>query len=235
MVRIILVHGAWGVAGVWDALIPLLSAAGHEVSALTLPGHTGHATPPHTVGLMDYARAIADAIGDRPAILVGHSMGGMAITAAAQLVPEKVEKLIYLAAFLPKDGDSLLSLIKRQDLTIGNAVRPGAAVGTTVLDPDTAHTYLFHDASPEQRSLGLSQNGVQPNAPQTDRIEITSPAYADIPKAYILCDDDRTLTPALQAEMAHATPGVDIVTLEAGHYPQLTAPEKLAPVILDLI
>ncbi|MCV2882210.1 alpha/beta fold hydrolase [Actibacterium sp. XHP0104] len=235
MAKIILIHGAWGCADTWSDVAPLLRAAGHEVTALTLPGHKGDTTAPDTVGLADYARAISDAVGDGPAVLVGHSMGGMAISAAAELIPDRVTRLIYVAAFLPQDGDSLLSLIKRQALTIGNAVRKGPVAGTTVLDPDTAAGYLFQDATPDQRARGLSQLGVQPNAAQTDPASLSAGRFGAIPKGYVLCDGDQTILPPLQQAMATGTAGVDLRHLDAGHFPQLTAADDLAAMLLDMI
>ena len=98
----LLIHGAW----CWDDLIPELEALGHTARAIDLPSHGADKTPVAEVSLDSYARAIINAI-DTPVTLIGHSMAGYPITAAAELAPEKINKLIYLCAYVPKAGMTL--------------------------------------------------------------------------------------------------------------------------------
>ena len=109
MARFVLVHGAWHGAWCFDALARDLAAAGHEVDTFDLPGHGSDATPHDEVTLDTYAQRVAEVIGQdgEPVVLVGHSMGGIVVTQAAELVPERIARLVYLTAFLPKDGESL--------------------------------------------------------------------------------------------------------------------------------
>ena len=112
MARIVLVHGAFAGAWCWEPVLPGLRAAGHEVEAIDLPGSGGDETPVEEVSLDAYANRVCAVLADgRPAVLVGHSMGGMVITQAAARCPEHVAALVYLAAFLPADGQSLMELV----------------------------------------------------------------------------------------------------------------------------
>ncbi|MBK5934441.1 pimeloyl-ACP methyl ester carboxylesterase [Rhodovulum imhoffii] len=234
--RFILVHGAWGSSASWGGLPALLRAQGHSVRALDLPGHGEDRTPPETVTLADYARHVAGVLrAGPPAVLVGHSMGGMVISAAAETAPEHLERLVYLAAFLPKSGDSLMSLKQREGPTIAAAVRPGPVRGTTVLDPDTAAGFLFQDATPEQRASALSRLGPQPNAPQVERINLSANRFGQVPRHYILCENDQTVTPELQRAMATETPCETLHSLPTGHLPQLTAPQALADLLNRIV
>src|SRR5579864_185825 len=112
MANFILVHGAWQGAWVWDAVTAGLHLRGHQVRTLDLPGSGADRTVAADVTLESYARAIGDAVtaAGAPVTLVGHSMGGIAVSAAAELVAHSLERLVYLSAFLPCDGDSLVSL-----------------------------------------------------------------------------------------------------------------------------
>ncbi|ALG91952.1 MULTISPECIES: alpha/beta fold hydrolase [Actibacterium] len=236
MARLILVHGAWSCARSWGAVGPLLAARGHEVAVPDLPGHGADPTAPESVSLADYARAVAALLPEGPpAVLIGHSMAGMVISAVAEAMPERVAHLIYLAAFLPRDGDSLLSLKKREGPTIGAAVIPGPVKGTTRLAPELAADYLFHDATPAQRAEGLRHLGPQSNAAQTDPVHLTAARVGSVPKSYILCASDRTITPALQKTMATETACAAVHTLPTGHFPQLTAAPELAELLNRII
>ena len=149
----------------WGDVPRLLAARGHMVEAVDLPGHGQSGVPPEKVTLADYGSALAERLATgEPAVLVGHSMGGMAISAAAERVPGQVTRLVYLAAFLPRDGDSLLSLKRREPETIGAAVRRGPVRGTTVLDPALAAGCLFQDAPANLQTAALALPGPQPNA-----------------------------------------------------------------------
>ncbi|MEO8665850.1 MAG: alpha/beta fold hydrolase [Ignavibacteria bacterium] len=111
MKTIVLVHGSWMDASCWNKVIPLLEKAGNEVIALNLPGHGSDNTPTEKLTMQSYANAVVNAIGHRTGIiLVGHSMGGMVISLAAEQIPGKIKKLIYICARLPANGQSLLML-----------------------------------------------------------------------------------------------------------------------------
>lgn len=229
---ILLVHGAWGRAESWGSVPARLRAQGFRVNAIDLPGHGNDPTPPETVHLSDYAERVIDALQGRPpALVVGHSMGGMAITAAAEHAPERFRALVYLCAFLPRDGDSLLSLKKREEPTIGAAVEPGPLPGTTVLDPDRALPFLAQEADCETRATIRAGLGVQPNLPQTDTVRLSSNRAGMVPKIYVKCLRDRTITPQLQQAMATETRCERILTLNSGHLPQMTQPAGLTDLL----
>src|ERR1700761_6536862 len=111
MARILLVHGAFGRAANWDRVAPGLRASGHDVEAIDLPGQGDDPTPLAEASLDRYAERVCEALASGPpAVLVGHSMGGVAVTQAAARSPAHVETLVYVAAFAPADGQSLLDL-----------------------------------------------------------------------------------------------------------------------------
>ena len=135
MSRFVLVHGAWHGAWCWYKLLPRLERAGHRVTALDLPAHGKDRTPIAEVTLERYADAVCNALGldAEPAILVGHSMGGIAITQAAERHPERIKSLVYLTAFLLRDGDTLTDAVFRSpSRTTGlSAPRPMPRMATS--------------------------------------------------------------------------------------------------------
>lgn len=233
---LLLVHGAWGNAGSWGALPAQLRTRGFRVNAIDLPGHGADPTPPEGVTLHDYGLRIVDALQGRdPAIVVGHSMGGMAISAAAELAPERFRALIYLCAFLPRDGDSLIALKSREEATIGAAVRAAEIPGTTRLDADVALPFLCQDADEDAQARVRTNLGLQPNAPQTDTVRLSANRFGGVPRVYIRCTKDRTITPELQQAMAQETPCEHILTLPSGHLPQISVPGLLAEMLAGIM
>ncbi|GHE03104.1 alpha/beta hydrolase [Defluviimonas sp. 20V17] len=230
MTRIILIHGAWGSAQTWDFVVPLLKAKGHDVTAVTLPGHGADSRDPGEVGMDDYIAHVSEIVADGPpALLVGHSMGGMVISGTAEQVPGSIRKLVYVAALLPRSGESLLDLIKGQD-TMGlvEAVRQGRIPMTTELDPETAAPILYPEATDEQRACATYV--AEPNRAQTDPVTLGE-KFASRPRAYVFTARDKVVTYPLQKAMVAHTPCAETFTLDCGHVPQLTRSKELAAIL----
>src|SRR5690242_19226459 len=103
----VLIHGAWFGSFAWKKVVPQLEAKGYKVIAFDLPGYGTDQRPPSAITLNDYVQKVVEVVKPlkEKVILVGHSMGGAIITQASELLgPEKVDKLVFLDAFLLKDG-----------------------------------------------------------------------------------------------------------------------------------
>src|ERR1700744_511149 len=102
MAHVIMIHGAWSVGGMWDRVVPLLTAAGHSVEAPTLlgahPADAGFPSEPISGWADQIAERVRAAKG--PVILVAQSRGGLVISEVAERVPERIGYLVYAAAFL---------------------------------------------------------------------------------------------------------------------------------------
>ena len=114
MAVFVVAHGAWSAAWAWKKMRPLLRAAGHE---LWTPTYTGLGERAHLASpAIDLDTHIADVIGMlemedlRDVVLIAHSYGGMVATGVADRVPERIAQLVYLDAFVPRDGQSLFDL-----------------------------------------------------------------------------------------------------------------------------
>ncbi|MFV0358223.1 alpha/beta fold hydrolase [Tropicimonas sp.] len=235
MIPVVLVHGAWGCGEIWSEVAAMLRERGMQVAAVDLPGHGPGEAASGEHGLLDCRDRVAGVLESLGRVLlVGHSMGGMVISAVAEVRPDLVARLGYVAAFLPRDGDSLLSLKRREPETIGPAVRRGPIRGTTVLDPGIAAPILFQDAIDARRARGLSLLRPQSNAVQTDPVRLTSRRFGGVPREYVLCTADRTVTPPLQRAMSSQTPVERRWQLDCGHFPQLTAAGDLAGILATM-
>lgn len=227
MSDILLVHGAAHGAWCWHRVIPALQALGHRARAIDLPSHGDDGTDPATVTLDSYAKAILRAL-DGPTILVGHSMGGFPITAAAQAAPDRIAALIYVCAYLPKAGQTLAEMRRagpRQPLA--GAFQIDDSRTTFTFDPEKAPALFYHDCPADDLALAQRRLCRQPIAPQETPILDTALAEA-LPRFYIRCTEDRVIPPEYQETMAAGLPPDHISTLPCGHSPFFASPDALA-------
>src|ERR1700722_1448575 len=190
MARIVLVHGAFSGAWCWEPVLPGLRAAGHTVQTVELPGSGEDRTPVAEVTLEVYAERVGDALGEgAPALLVGHSMGGMVITQAAAQYPERVAALVYVAAFLPADGQSLMDLAGlpegADDQVQANLVVAGDPPVAT-MPVVASRQALFACCDDAQAAWAAARMGPQPVIPFTQPVKLDGPgadAFAGLPRA----------------------------------------------------
>lgn len=233
MSDILLVHGAAHGAWCWHRVIPALERMGHRARAIDLPGNGNDPTPAADVTLDLYADAILRAT-NGPTILVGHSMGGFPITAAAQAAPDRFTALIYLCAYLPRPGRTLAEMRKAgPSQPLAGAFRIDATRTTFTFDPEQSPTLFYHDCPPEDVALASRCLCPQPIRPQETPIPDTSRAES-LPRFYIRCTDDRAIPPEYQETMASTLAQENIRTLPTSHSPFFTAPGALAALIDEI-
>lgn len=227
MADFLLIHGSCHGAWCWRDLIPEIYAHGHTVRALDLPGHGRDTTPLSQVTLESYAQAIANAC-TKDTVLVGHSMGGYAIGAAACLVPEKISKLVYLCAYVPQDGVSLAEMRMQapyQPLLPAIRMRPDGI--SFIIDPKMAAEVFYNDCSDAVAEQAIAQLCPQATAPTNIPFRST-PQMRALPQHYIRCMDDRAIPPEFQVTMTKSWPNADVQEMACGHSPFLAAPKELA-------
>ena len=112
MPTFVLVHGAWQSAATWDLVRPKLEEAGCRVSVPELAGLESSASLTPDIGLATHIEDVARVVRAAPesVTLVGHSYAGMIITGVAEKV-RNIDRLIYVDAFVPEDGQSALDLM----------------------------------------------------------------------------------------------------------------------------
>ena len=234
---IVLVHGAWSDATAWQAVVPLLKAQGHEVIAVNLPGHGNDATSFAGIGLQSYVDAVKNAIGDRKnVILAGHSMAGIVISQVAEEIPGQIKELIYLAAYLPQNGESLLSLAKQDaDSHIGKFLQIDPTTGSANVAKDGVIDVFAADA-PAQIGDYLANNiKPEPLAPLATPVTLTAEKFGSVKKVYIHTTEDHAVSLSLQQKMVAANGHVSKeYSLASSHTPFISMPDKLAGILLEV-
>lgn len=233
----VLIHGSWHGSWCWEKVVTLLEQAGHEVEAPNLPGHGADNTPVAEISLQSYADRVCQVLDalSGPAILVGHSMGGIAITQAAEGCPEKIETLVYLCAFLLRDGESLFQVAQEdtESLILPNLV-VNEEQGITTIRGEAVKGTFYGDCSDEDVARARSLLRPDPLAPVGTPISVTQENFGGVPRTYIECLRDRALGPAAQKRMYEASPCERVISMDASHSPFLSRPEELVSHLTSL-
>ncbi|HBY94165.1 MAG TPA: hypothetical protein DEP84_09420 [Chloroflexi bacterium] len=232
MSTFVLIHGSWHGAWCWDKVKPLLEKQGHTVVAPDLPGHGQDKTPIPEITLQRFVDRVGQVLDaqSEPVILVGHSMGGVVITQTAEYRPDKIKTLVYLCAFLPRNGESLLQLAQQdtETLILPNLII-NEAQGYHSVKEEAIREVFYHDCRDEDvaraKSLLVPEEAL---APVATPVQTSEDNYGRIPRVYIECLRDQTIGPSLQKQMNTATPCQMVLSLDTGHSPFFSAPEALA-------
>ena len=280
---IILVHGAWHGAWCYSSIIPLLAAKGISGFALDLPGHgllarfpqvylqrpsdysqfreafSKEASPLADITLAHYVESITAAIdhlltaGYGPLTLLGHSMGGIPVTAAAEQNASKLQKLIYLAAYMPVvgkianhyaglDTESLVAKIFEMSGTDPSVLQ---VARIDPRSPDRDFVKLLKDAffgdvpdAQAEAAINLLTPD-DPSSPFRMLTGATRERWGRIPRSYIRCLQDRALTPKIQDLFIKEADGftsqaTEVRSLNTSHSPFLSRPQELADLIATL-
>lgn len=240
MARFVLIHGAWHGAWCWEVVAPRLAALGHDVCAPDLPGMGADADLGHVATLDEWAMFVAGiaSADSGPAILVGHSRGGIVISRAAELAPRAVRRLVYLAAVMPRSGEAMGSMFDDPELTsqspLNGAVGISANGLTMTLNSQDAALRAFYNTSPPERAqAAFARLTPEPLNMQATPVLLSESRYGSVPRSYILCEQDRSLPVRLQRQMIDRQP-CDAYTLDTDHSPFYSAPVELAAMLDDI-
>ncbi|HKS58434.1 MAG TPA: alpha/beta hydrolase [Steroidobacteraceae bacterium] len=217
-------HGAWSAGWAWKKMHPLMRSAGHQ---LYTPTYTGLGEREHlATPAIDLDVHIQDMLGVikceqlRDFVLIGHSYGGAVATAVADRVPELVRKLVYLDAFVPTDGQSVMDLIPPAGAARMRAATQAADGWRLPPNP------IPSDTSAEDTQWIHSLRMPQPIKTFETPVRLQH-GDTKIPRAYIYCKratpDDTFRQFATRAQRQ----GWDYREIDASHSPHVTAPDAL--------
>jgi pimeloyl-ACP methyl ester carboxylesterase len=224
-------HGGWA----WEALVRRLERDGHRAIAPDLPGHGRRAHERGRASVDGYARAVADAMmqaGIARGIVVGHSMGGVVIPKVAELVPARVAHLVFLAAVVLRDGESLLGaqIPSPSRPLLEGLARSGGGVAQYPAAMEWARWLNDLPAGDARVVDALTRMTPQPLRPWTERVDMRRFYAMDVPRTYVRCLRDNAVTPARAAQYA-ARLGVTPVDMDCAHEPMLSALDDLVTIL----
>ena len=214
---VILVHGAWADGSSWSKVIPLLERKGFHVTAVQLP----------LTSVADDVATLRRAIefDPGPLLLVGHSYAGVVISEAGN--DPKVSGLVYISAYAPDSGQSVVSLnalVPETPVTLEFSLNEGfLSLSNEGIRADFAPDLPDR----EQHNLAVTQGPIAEVAFGTPA---TAPAWRAKPSWYMVASEDRVISPRLEAMMAQ-TINAETVTVHSSHVIMLSRPEAVADFI----
>jgi pimeloyl-ACP methyl ester carboxylesterase len=230
----VIVHGAFQDSTVWSDVKKDLEKSGNEVILVNLPGRKSANSGVQSASSASYSKAIIEAIGTRNnVVLVGHSFGGIQISNVAEMIPEKIKTLVYVAAYLPVAGDSLQTLSaqdKNNKFTQNNFVVAKDYSTADVLSADRELIFC-NDCSANAKAKLTSAFTLEPLAPMAEGVKITAEKFGKVRKVYVHTTLDNAVSHQLQTAMIAKTKVDKTFTLKTEHCPFLSKPKELAKVL----
>jgi pimeloyl-ACP methyl ester carboxylesterase len=231
----VLVHGSWHGSWCWQKVIGPLEEAGHRVVTIDLPGHGGDGVRARDITLESYVGCVTevlDALEER-AILVGHSRGGVVISQSAEARPEKIERLVYLAAYLLRSGETMFATAPSDtESLIVSHLEVNEAEGWHMVRERGMRECLYADCTEEDLALAPSKLEPEANMPAVTPVRLSEGKFGRVPRVYIECLQDRVVSLSMQRKMQAKLPCERVFSLDTGHSPFLSAPEELAECLL---
>ncbi|MET0348834.1 MAG: alpha/beta hydrolase [Rhizobacter sp.] len=240
--HLVLVHGAWQGRWSFAAWTPMLEAAGWHVHATDLPGNGWGPQALAPASLAHYTTHVAGLLASlgHPAVVVGHSGGGITASQVAEALPERVTALVYLAGMMLPSGVSYADLALRvaaadpaADVTgISAFLDHDVAADTTTVRPEGAHACFVQDCDPAAARDAVALLRPQPESGRRMVNQLSTERFGRVPRLYVECTEDRSVTLPMQREMQRLSPGAKRLPIACGHVPQLAQPERLTRLLV---
>jgi len=168
-------------------------------------------------------------------LLLGHSKNGVLISQAAEYRPDKIEKLVYLAAYLIPNGKTQREY-SVQDT--GGWLKPYVTIhpdlNASTLQPEIYKEGLYHDCEDYITELAKLLLSYEPIESGITPLQLSDEHYGRVPKVYIECTEDRAVTIFMQRKMYAETPCDHIYSMDTSHSPFFSKPEELCGILCNL-
>ena len=229
MTNFVLIHGANQGGWIWQPTAARLRAAGHLVHAPSLDGcgERRHSLRPG-ITTATHATEIAELMfyeDLRDVVLAGTSAGGMVLCRAAELARERIARLVFVDALALLDGERIGQIVNRTTPRVTTAL----AVGPSRED---AESRMFAALDPALRAWALARYTPHPIAAMEEPVELKSFWSQSWPTTVIRCRRSANPPEAHQRRTVEKLDG-KYIELDAGHYPMLTDPDALAPLLMS--
>lgn len=233
----VLVHGAWADESAWGFVRNAL-AVHANVDVVNLPAHGIDLTAANQVSLNDYVNRVLETINKHSGkvTLVGHSMAGVVISQVAEKVPGKIERLVYVSAYLPRTGEDLLTLSKQDaESKVGSALEFTADGTAATIRKEVIVSAVCDDCPDYMKEALVKYHKAEPSRPLGEKVTLTPARFGSVPKYYIHTSRDQAVGYALQQQMVKNNGTVKkTVVMETSHLPFVVQPRQFVEVLTGL-
>lgn len=229
----VLIHGAWHGGWAWEGVMRCLTEAGHTAEAPTLPGHSPE-DDRSNIKFESYVEKITEVLWRQtnPVVLVGHSSAGFLLQAAAPMVRRKIERIIFLNAWILPPNTAQFDLVpptSARELTATAEASPDKSV--PVID-EFVRGILMAGEDKDAQDKVISRLTPQPLALFTTPVNVEAFNELDVPKSVVYCKDDTSLPPGTFLRMAEGLGRYDVFEIDGGHETLVTHPARVADALV---
>ncbi len=232
----VLVHGAWADESAWGFVRNQL-AVNANVVVVNLPAHGADNTYGVGIGLNDYVKTVTDAINAQTGkvILVGHSMAGAIISQVAENNPNKISKLVYVSAYLPKNGESVIELSQKDNTSkVGMNLEFNSDFSLASIKKEALAEAVCADCPQYMKDILVKYHRAEPAKALNDKVTLTE-KFTSVPKYYISTTLDQAVPYTLQQRMIKDN-GTIIKTfeMETSHLPFVVQASEFSEILMSL-
>ncbi len=233
----VLVHGAWADESAWGFVRNQL-AVNANVVVVNLPAHGVDLTAANAVSLNDYVKNVTDVINQQPGkvTLVGHSMAGIVVSQVAESIPSKIDKIIYVSAYLPMNGEDLLSLSKQDAQSkVGGALEFAADYSAATIKKEMIAPAVCADCPDFMKEVLVKYHKAEPAKPLGEKVVLSKAKFGSVPKYYIHTSQDMAVGYELQKMMVMNNGTIkQTFTMNTSHLPFVVQPQEFVKILTSI-
>ncbi|XP_055959543.1 methyl jasmonate esterase 1-like [Mercurialis annua] len=247
----VLVHGACHGAWCWYKVATLLKSAGHKVTTLDMAASGVHPKQVNDIPLFsDYYEPLTEFMTTLPpderVILVGHSMGGLCLSAAMERFPEKISAGVFATAFMPGPGFSYITVIEEFDRQFNSYMDtqyifdngPNNPPSSIRFGPNFSATNLYQLSPSEDLTLATLLMRHMPfyeKSAVQNMITVTKEKYGTVPRIYVVCDQDLIIMEDFQRWMITNNPPDEVkIITGSDHMVMFSKPQELCSCLQEI-
>jgi pimeloyl-ACP methyl ester carboxylesterase len=232
----VFIHGAWHGGWCWEGVIKELERAGHTAEAPTMPGHQP-TDDRSKVTFQDYVNKIVSVLKAKttPVVMVAHSSAGFLLQSAVPKAAQKVERLVFLNAFILPNGKSQFDLVPPEVAQGMTAAANASSEKSVPVNEDFVRNMLMAGESKEKQDALIKRLVPQPIALFTTRVNTQEFDKLKIPKSVVFCKGDVSLPPGAYLGMAQGLGKHELIEVEGGHETLFTNPKVVADGLLKTV
>ncbi|WP_130804621.1 alpha/beta fold hydrolase [Acinetobacter ihumii] len=243
--HMVLVHGAWQGSWSFDLIKPLLEQTGWQVHAVDLPNNGWNNETQIVANQQNYCEHVVQVIQQigEPVVLLGHSGGGLTISAVAEQIPNMISHLVYLVGMMLPSEMSFLDFKKLCEQHFPDEDFAGISPyltftqdGYSVVSQEGAKKIFLQDCEPKLAQQLIEKLRAQPETGRDLKPVLTPERFGRVPRIYVEALYDQSLSINMQRLMQQLQPDhLQVMTMQTGHVPQAVEPELLIEKLSQLL